>query len=251
MFLRFQLIQALIKPPDDDSILKQQPKKPHPYYKRSKGGINHDYCDACEEGGELICCDQCPSSFHLNCHDPPLEEEEIPNGKWLCNYCTQTAKNEGVVPKKERTASTASQEISRASTPNSENNGSVSEVPINIKVKQLRNRSVSRKSSISSDTTNDNKEKEKADKAKVEKLEKVDDAKPTSTPKLTEENEKPDTAETAKPKTPFEELIQAATIMNPCVFELPRDMHIFSQFPGEDKSKSSVTFIIQSPTNSR
>lgn len=29
--------------------------------------INHDYCDECSGGGEIICCDKCPKSYHLNC----------------------------------------------------------------------------------------------------------------------------------------------------------------------------------------
>lgn len=81
------LIRALIKPPDED-INAQKPKKPqHPYYKRPGKGHNHDSCDACGEGGDLICCDRCPASFHLGCYDPPLDENDIPDGLWLCKEC--------------------------------------------------------------------------------------------------------------------------------------------------------------------
>ena len=47
-------------------------------YLFSGKGHNHDSCDACGEGGDLICCDNCPASFHFACHAPPLEEEDIP-----------------------------------------------------------------------------------------------------------------------------------------------------------------------------
>ncbi|CAK1590615.1 unnamed protein product [Parnassius mnemosyne] len=81
------LIRALIKPPDED-LNAQKPKKPqHPYYKRPGKGHNHDSCDACSEGGDLICCDRCPASFHLGCYDPPLDESDIPAGLWLCREC--------------------------------------------------------------------------------------------------------------------------------------------------------------------
>jgi hypothetical protein len=49
--------------------------------------VNSQYCNACREGGELLCCDRCPASFHLLCHDPPINPQLIPTGKWLCNRC--------------------------------------------------------------------------------------------------------------------------------------------------------------------
>ena len=59
----------------------------HPYFKRPGKGHNHDCCDSCGEGGALICCDSCPASFHLQCHDPPLEDIDIPEGDWICIKC--------------------------------------------------------------------------------------------------------------------------------------------------------------------
>uniref|UniRef100_A0A1I7Y7K6 PHD-type domain-containing protein n=1 Tax=Steinernema glaseri TaxID=37863 RepID=A0A1I7Y7K6_9BILA len=50
---------------------------------------NAQFCVSCKEGGELLCCDRCPSSFHLMCHDPPIDRTAIPPGKWLCNRCTR------------------------------------------------------------------------------------------------------------------------------------------------------------------
>ncbi|RWS12711.1 hypothetical protein B4U79_11049 [Dinothrombium tinctorium] len=48
---------------------------------------NHEYCDYCKEGGDLLCCDRCPAAFHLSCNDPPLDEDDVPTGDWLCKRC--------------------------------------------------------------------------------------------------------------------------------------------------------------------
>lgn len=63
---------------------------------------NSQWCNACGEGGELLCCERCPASFHLIClcvsayishckallhSDPPLDVERIPTGSWACARC--------------------------------------------------------------------------------------------------------------------------------------------------------------------
>ncbi|XP_045584379.1 PHD finger protein 12 [Procambarus clarkii] len=90
-------ILALTAPPGSREPTKQQNAgstgsikeglAAHPYFRRPGRGHNHDSCDACGEGGDLICCDVCPASFHLMCHDPPLDEEDIPMGRWACHQC--------------------------------------------------------------------------------------------------------------------------------------------------------------------
>lgn len=101
------LIRALIKPPDED-VNTQKPKKPqHPYYKRPGKGHNHDSCDACGEGGDLICCDRCPASFHLGCYDPPLDENDIPAGLWLCKECRAADENKPASSRSSRAQSPA------------------------------------------------------------------------------------------------------------------------------------------------
>ncbi|XP_055724637.1 chromodomain-helicase-DNA-binding protein 5-like isoform X5 [Salvelinus fontinalis] len=47
-----------------------------------------EFCRVCKDGGELLCCDTCPSSYHIHCLNPPLPE--IPNGEWLCPRCMCT-----------------------------------------------------------------------------------------------------------------------------------------------------------------
>ncbi|XP_051932909.1 chromodomain-helicase-DNA-binding protein 5 isoform X2 [Hippocampus zosterae] len=44
-----------------------------------------EFCRVCKDGGELLCCDACPSSYHIHCLNPPLPE--IPNGEWICPRC--------------------------------------------------------------------------------------------------------------------------------------------------------------------
>ncbi|XP_012274654.1 PHD finger protein 12 [Orussus abietinus] len=100
-------IQALIAPPvsEENKALKskrEKYEKRHPYFKRPGHGHNRDSCDACRDGGELICCDKCPASFHLQCHDPPLEPTDIPNGEWMCHSCRCAAKKESHINRKRK-----------------------------------------------------------------------------------------------------------------------------------------------------
>uniref|UniRef100_A0A146KVC0 Chromodomain-helicase-DNA-binding protein Mi-2 n=2 Tax=Lygus hesperus TaxID=30085 RepID=A0A146KVC0_LYGHE len=56
---------------------------------------HQDYCEVCQQGGEIILCDTCPRAYHLVCLDPELED--TPEGKWSCPHC----EGEGVQEKED------------------------------------------------------------------------------------------------------------------------------------------------------
>jgi hypothetical protein len=46
---------------------------------------NLEYCAKCrEEEGELLCCDRCPQSFHIEC----VGLKEVPEGEYFCGDCS-------------------------------------------------------------------------------------------------------------------------------------------------------------------
>lgn len=183
------LIQALIKPPESGEVSKLPGKKHHHYYRKPGRGHNNDTCDACGEGGDLICCDRCPSSFHLGCHDPPLSEQDIPNGLWICHTCKMTDQSSPL------------QENRQGNTP-----ADVSQI---AKIKKMRNRSSSLKTSATSASTEIS--------TNVEVENDLDDVSNLS---------------------PLDQLIRAARILNPRQFELPREINSPFPFPGTEKQDS-------------
>ncbi|XP_032644627.1 PHD finger protein 12 isoform X2 [Chelonoidis abingdonii] len=80
-------IQALLAPPKSEDGEKRS-RRPEKEARRSGRATNHDSCDSCKEGGDLLCCDHCPAAFHLQCCNPPLSEEMLPPGEWMCHRCT-------------------------------------------------------------------------------------------------------------------------------------------------------------------
>ncbi|CAG9819147.1 unnamed protein product [Phaedon cochleariae] len=45
---------------------------------------HQEFCRVCKDGGELLCCDSCPSAYHTHCLKPPLTEAaKILTWKWV------------------------------------------------------------------------------------------------------------------------------------------------------------------------
>ena len=49
------------------------------------GDQHEDVCTKCYVGGELVCCDRCPRTFHVAC----AGLDAIPEGDWVCRVCSR------------------------------------------------------------------------------------------------------------------------------------------------------------------
>lgn len=55
------------------------------YEKTANFETNMDVCAICDDGGELVICDECEGEYHLKCMRPPLKV--VPIGRWECDEC--------------------------------------------------------------------------------------------------------------------------------------------------------------------
>uniref|UniRef100_A0A7I4YDH7 PHD-type domain-containing protein n=1 Tax=Haemonchus contortus TaxID=6289 RepID=A0A7I4YDH7_HAECO len=87
------LLEEIVKvtsPPGKPKAVKRYEKPSAATVAADWNSVNRTYCVVCREGGELLCCDVCPASFHLLCHEPIIRREKIPRGRWLCNRCRRS-----------------------------------------------------------------------------------------------------------------------------------------------------------------
>ncbi|CAJ0965693.1 unnamed protein product [Ranitomeya imitator] len=66
--------------------LEEEELEEHRRDRREEEDDHMEFCRVCKDGGELLCCDACVSSYHIHCLNPPLPD--IPHGEWLCPRCT-------------------------------------------------------------------------------------------------------------------------------------------------------------------
>ena len=66
--------------PDYETWKEDMRKQPSKTWSDQFLDLHSDVCYMCGKKGELLCCDYCPSSYHLACLSPPLGLCPTPNG---------------------------------------------------------------------------------------------------------------------------------------------------------------------------
>lgn len=177
-------------------------------FKFKKKNLNNDTCDSCQEAGNLICCDYCAASFHLSCHDPPLDEKDIPQGMWLCHTCTMKEKiaKEEEEKLKERIKSDNLEPFVHLERISIDNPPIIESINTGSDTPKLQEKITSETDNVTEGSSN-------------EKSPESDDA--TNKQEL----------------SPFEELIRVASLLNPRQFELPVEMTEKFPFPGSERAE--------------
>ncbi|KAK6144314.1 hypothetical protein DH2020_021134 [Rehmannia glutinosa] len=61
-------------------------------HRKSSPAENDDLCSICEDGGNLLCCENCPRAFHTEC----VGLSSTPQGTWYCKYCRNMFEKERI-----------------------------------------------------------------------------------------------------------------------------------------------------------
>lgn len=201
-------------------------------------------------------------TFLFRLSDPPLVEKDIPIGIWLCHTCRGTGHSVPAAPTKtgsiDRLHSVAAASSSTDchtsdhSRPNSPAPGIMNELDADVaaatfgmsilpsdKVRSLRQQRGLRMS-VSSDTSQSDRVSIKAALKNNTLLAQQHQtaAKEPLSLDVSSTTVESKASKSSGPLTPMDELIRAAALMNPRQFELPREMSIFVQFPGTDRSNA-------------
>uniref|UniRef100_A0A671NPD4 PHD finger protein 12 n=1 Tax=Sinocyclocheilus anshuiensis TaxID=1608454 RepID=A0A671NPD4_9TELE len=228
-------IQQLLAPPRSEDGEKR--RKPERETRRGGRATNHDTCDSCHEGGDLLCCDHCPAAFHLQCCNPPLSREMLPPGDWMCHRCSVRKKK--CEQKAEQVNGALERQLSkRSSSPAAELElgtlrldglPSAASGGLRLAVAQVRlleRRTSSRPGTPTSNASTDTptpSEHNDVDEDLMDVEEEVQGSESESaTPRL---------------KKPFQLLIAAAMERNPMQFQLPSELTCTTSLPGSSKRR--------------
>nr|XP_060612661.1 PHD finger protein 12 [Anolis sagrei ordinatus] len=196
--------------------------------RRSGRATNHDSCDSCKEGGDLLCCDHCPAAFHLQCCNPPLSEEMLPPGEWMCHRCTVRRKKReqkkelghvnGLVDKSGKRATSPPRDVDYLE----RGGGSLRALSHARLLERRASRPGTPTSNASTETPNSEQNDMDEDIVDVD-----EDSGPAGE------------ADGGQPhlKRPFELLIAAAMERNPTQFQLPNELTCTTALPGTSKRR--------------
>ncbi|XP_016412111.1 PHD finger protein 12-like isoform X2 [Sinocyclocheilus rhinocerous] len=229
-------IQTLLAPPKSEDGEKRT-RKPD---RRPGRASNHDTCDSCREGGDLLCCDHCPAAFHLQCCNPPLSREMLPPGDWMCHRCTVSKKKRE--QKKEQINGLLEQQLGKqmpSPAPEQECGtlrldpsmglGSTGIQAAVAQVRLLERRPSSRPATPNSNTSSTDTPTPSEQNDMEEDLLDVEDEAQGSEPEISNI--------TTTLKRPFDLLIAAAMQRNPTQFQLPVDLTCTTTLPGTSKRR--------------
>lgn len=240
-------IQSLLAPPKSEEVEKRSRKLVRDV-RRSGRATNHDTCDSCREGGDLLCCDHCPAAFHLQCCNPPLSEEMLPPGEWMCHRCNVRKKKRE--QKLEQTNGLPERSAKRSASPAVELELSAGPLRLDglpagagaagpgLRVAQVRlldrrtsSRPSSRPGTPTSNTSSTPTPSEEQNEGEEESVEPEEDV-----PALELEGAALSTP-APRLKRPFQLLIAAAMERNPTQFQLPSELTCTTALPGSSKRR--------------
>ncbi|XP_073685116.1 PHD finger protein 12 isoform X2 [Garra rufa] len=232
-------IQTLLAPPKSEDGEKRT-RKPDRSTRRAGRATNHDTCDSCREGGDLLCCDHCPAAFHLQCCNPPLSREMLPPGDWMCHRCTVRKKKReqkkeqinGLLERqlgKQTPSPAPEQECGTLRLDPSVGSGGTGLRAAVAQVRLLERRPSSRPATPNSNTSSTDTPTPSEQNDMEEDLLDVEDEAQGSEPELSNI--------TSTLKRPFDLLIAAAMQRNPTQFQLPNDLTCTTALPGTSKRR--------------
>lgn len=225
-------IQTLLAPPKSEDGEKRS-RKLERSSRRAGRATNHDTCDSCREGGDLLCCDHCPAAFHLQCCNPPLSREMLPPGDWMCHRCTVRKKKReqkkeqinGLIQAKQTPSPAAELDLGTLRLdPTVAGTGLRAAV---AQVRLLERRPSSRPATPTSNSSSTDTPTPSEHNDVEEDLLDVEDEAQGSEPESG-----PSTL-----KRPFDLLIAAAMQRNPTQFQLPNDLTCTTALPGTSKRR--------------
>ncbi|KAI5624483.1 PHD finger protein 12, partial [Silurus asotus] len=225
-------IQTLLAPPKSEEGEKRS-RKLERSSRRAGRATNHDTCDSCREGGDLLCCDHCPAAFHLQCCNPPLSREMLPPGDWMCHRCTVRKKKReqkkeqinGLIQAKQTPSPAAELDLGTLRLdPTVAGTGLRAAV---AQVRLLERRPSSRPATPTSNASSTDTPTPSEHNDVEEDLLDVEDEAQGSEPESG-----PSTL-----KRPFDLLIAAAMQRNPTQFQLPNDLTCTTALPGTSKKR--------------